>query len=388
MQVALFVLGFLLFIGLVLIHEFGHFRAARRHGVEVEEFGLGFPPRAWARKLKSGLVVSLNWLPLGGFVKLKGEHDADRRPGSFGAASLSAKVKILLAGVTMNLLAAVGLFMILAWLGMPKLIDRQFQIDRDAKIIQSQVMVGNIQPGSPAAQTGLVNYDIVEAMTYQNQMRSIKNIDDLRAVSSQFAGREVELQVKHKGQVTTKRTVLRDKQTVEASQATAEPKGYLGVEPREIQVMRGTWSAPLVALGLAKQLTVLTLQGIWHALAGLGSTIAGLVTGNQQARQSGQAQASNQVGGLITVGVALWNSGNLGFNFMFMLIAAISLTLAIVNLLPIPALDGGRLVTILTFRALRRRLTEQTEELIQAIGVLVVLVLIVLVTIVDVQRFA
>jgi regulator of sigma E protease len=109
MQVFLFIIAMLLFIGLVLVHEWGHYIAARRNGVDVEEYGLGFPPRAWGKKLKNGMVLSLNWLPLGGFVKLKGEYDADTRKGSFGAASLPAKTKILLAGVTMNLLVGLAL---------------------------------------------------------------------------------------------------------------------------------------------------------------------------------------------------------------------------------------------------------------------------------------
>ena len=81
MHILVFVFGILLFIGLVLVHEWGHFIVARRNGVDVEEFGLGFPPRAWSKKLKSGMRLSLNWLPLGGFVKLKGENDSDERKG-------------------------------------------------------------------------------------------------------------------------------------------------------------------------------------------------------------------------------------------------------------------------------------------------------------------
>src|SRR3989344_3348028 len=83
MQIAFFMLGFLLFVGLVLVHEWGHYLAAKRNGVKVEEFGLGFPPRAWGKKRKDGMILSLNWLPIGGFVKLKGEHDADTATGSW-----------------------------------------------------------------------------------------------------------------------------------------------------------------------------------------------------------------------------------------------------------------------------------------------------------------
>src|ERR1700754_4793476 len=106
MQGVLSILAIILFMGLIIVHEWGHYIAARRNGVEVEEFGLGFPPRAWGKKRKDGMVLSLNWLPLGGFVKLKGENDSDTRKGSFGAATLAVKSKVMLAGVGMNLLTA------------------------------------------------------------------------------------------------------------------------------------------------------------------------------------------------------------------------------------------------------------------------------------------
>src|SRR5713101_2521932 len=96
----------LLFSLLVILHEWGHFIAARRNGVEVEEFGIGFPPRVWGKKVRKTLY-SINLLPLGGFVRLKGEDTADNGPGTFGGASVAAKSKILLAGVGMNLLTAV-----------------------------------------------------------------------------------------------------------------------------------------------------------------------------------------------------------------------------------------------------------------------------------------
>src|SRR3712207_1395747 len=101
MSVLYFILGLLLFIGLVVFHEYAHYKAPGRSGVDVEKFGIGFPPMLWGKKLKDGMLFSINWLPLGGFVRLKGEHDADRSKRSFGAASTADKAKILLAGVGM-----------------------------------------------------------------------------------------------------------------------------------------------------------------------------------------------------------------------------------------------------------------------------------------------
>src|SRR5688572_29061807 len=99
MGIFLLIIGLILFIGLVVVHEFGHFIVARRNGVEVEEFGIGFPPRLYKRRMKGGYDFTINALPLGGFVRLKGEHDSAKQHGSFGVASLWVKVQIMTAGV-------------------------------------------------------------------------------------------------------------------------------------------------------------------------------------------------------------------------------------------------------------------------------------------------
>jgi regulator of sigma E protease len=158
------ILGFILFIGLVVFHEWGHFIFARRNGVEVEEFGLGFPPRAKKLAVRKGTLFSLNWLPLGGFVRLKGEHDMDVAPGSFGAATTAAKVKIMIAGVGMNLLAALVIFTVVALIGMPKLLDSQFTVKSDTKTIsqvhdKDVVLVDQVLKGGAAAAAGLKTND-------------------------------------------------------------------------------------------------------------------------------------------------------------------------------------------------------------------------------------
>jgi regulator of sigma E protease len=394
MQILLFILGIALFAGLVLIHEFGHFVVARRNGVDVEEFGLGFPPRALARKTKSGMILSLNWLPLGGFVKLKGEHDADESKGSFGAASLGVKTRILLAGVTMNALAGLLLLTILAVIGMPKLIDKsldgqdQFTVASDTKITRQDVLVGYISPGSPAEKAGLQSRDIIKSLSDGRSVRQVKTPDQLKAATLAYAGQQIHLNIERQGQNQLKTVALRTKKEVDASLRTNDPKGYLGVAPNLLEIRRSTWSAPVVAVGFTKQLVGLTFKGLGHALGGLGSIIAGGITGNRQARQNGQTEASSQVGGPVAIMAVLWGAGTLGFVFMLMIIAIISLTLALMNVLPLPALDGGRLfVTLLSRAVLRRPLSRKAEELVHGTGMAVLLLLIVLITVVDVHRF-
>ena len=393
MQVVLVVLGFILFIGLVLIHEWGHFIAARRNGVEVEEFGLGLPPRAWRRKLKSGMIMSLNWLPLGGFVKMKGEHDSDERPGSFGAASLRAKTKIMLAGVSMNLLAAVALLMVLAWLGIPRLItpdtvgEEQFTVASDTKVAHN-LWVDKVTPSSPAEKAGLAPRDFIKSISSSAQIREIKTQEDLPAATKAFAGQQVQLLVKRSGKEKIITATLRSVDEVEAARAGGSEIGYLGITTDDLQLYRSTWSAPIVALGLTKQITTLTFEGLAKAMSGLGSAIAGGLTGNEKARQHGQTKATEQVGGPVAIVAILWSGGSIGINFMIFFIALISLALALFNVLPVPALDGGRLAMILASRGiLRRPLSKKVEERLVGASMALLLILFVLITSVDVRRF-
>jgi len=376
MQILLFALGFWLFIGLILIHEWGHFIAARRNAVDVEEFGLGLPPRAWRKKLKSGMVISLNWLPLGGFVKLKGEHDSDDRPGSFGAASLWSKTKIMLAGVSMNLLAGLLLLTVVALMGMPKLIDNQFQVASDAKIIHQKLVVAETNPGSPAQQAGLATRDVIQKLSRDGQTYTINSPADLQAATKQFAGQTVKVEIKRGGKKQTKTVSLMDELP------------YLGIKYEPIEIYRSTWSAPIVAVGFTKQLFVLTFQGLGKALGGLGGYVAGILSGNDTSRDKGYVRATGEVGGPVAIGAILWGSGTFGLNFVLFIIAVISLTLALINILPLPALDGGRLtMTLISRGLLKRPLSKKTEERLVGASMALLLILFALITLVDVKRF-
>lgn len=370
----------MLFIGLVVIHEYGHFIMARRNGVEVEEFGIGFPPAFWTKRIKTpkgDYDFTLNALPLGGFVRLKGENDADKRPGSFGSARLKAKVQIMVAGVVMNLLAAFALLTFLALVGIPKLVDNQFTVDSDTKIVKQDVLVGYIEPESPAALAGLKSQDkllsIESAETPGQLLTTIDGSDSLPQATERLAGQRALVKYDRAGEKHQDIIQLRDKKEVEASKQTDEPKGYLGISPAEYIVRRSTWSAPVVAVGFMKQVTELTFKG-------LGTAIAGVFQGDG-------AKASAQVSGPVGIFVILKDGSMLGYQFTLMIIAVISLTLAIMNVLPIPALDGGRLFVTLLFRALNKPLTKRTEELIHGTGFAALMGLFVLITIVDVKRF-
>ncbi len=384
MSVLLLIIGIILFIGLVVVHEYGHFIAARRGGVDVEEFGIFFPPRLYKRKMKGGWNFTINLLPLGGFVKLKGEHDSDTEPHSFGAASLGTKVKIMVAGVLMNLVTALLLFTFLAVIGIPKIIDNQFTLASDTKIARQEVFLGFVEPGSPADKAGLQPQD--RLITVGGE--TITTPKELQEFTSDNAGEAIKVIYERNGDRKTVETTLLSEEKVQASREANEPKGYLGVSPTAFTLQRSTWSAPIVALGLTAQITQLTLEGLGKAVAGLGSIIAGIVTGNTPARQNGQEAASSQVSGPVGIFFILETGSSLGFQFMLFIIAIISLTLAIMNILPIPALDGGRLwMTLISRGIFKKPLSNKREEMINATGFFILLGLIILITIVDIKRF-
>jgi regulator of sigma E protease len=381
----LVVIGFICILLLVIAHEAGHFFAARRSGIEVEEFGVGFPPRAKVLAKKNGTEYTLNWLPLGGFVKLKGEHDSDTTEGSFGAARLRDKIKVMLAGVAVNFLIAYLLFTLIALIGMPKLVDNQFTVASDTKIVQQDVLVGFIDSDSPASAAGLESTDrirnVAEQSTPENpcadtntcQEFILREPAELSAATQALAGKTVTITVERSGAEEQLTATLLSEEEVQASRDSENPKGYLGVVPNEFVVQRSTWSAPIVGAGVTAQFTALTFNG-------LASIVTGLVRGDTQA-------ATEQVSGVVGVGYVFDSASFLGPVFMLMIVAVISLSLAIMNSLPIPALDGGRLFVTLLFRVLKKPLTKDLEEKIHGTGFALLMVLFVLITIVDVQRF-
>lgn len=387
MSVLLLILGIILFILLVVVHEWGHFIMARRNGVEVEEFGIFFPPRLFKYRTKGGWDFTINLLPLGGFVRLKGEHDSDTVKGSFGAASLWAKSKIMAAGVVVNFLVAVVLLAVLAVVGMPQLVPNQFTVKSDATVSRSELVVSYVEPNSPASKAGLKAGDQIQSMTAGTKAAIVNTPEALKTETKLNAGKTVKLDVTSKGTHRSLVATLRSAEVVAASQKTSEPKGYLGVAPSTYTLQRSTWSAPIVAVGLTGQFTALTFQGLGHAVNGLGSIIAGAVTGNTHARQNGQTKASEQVSGPVGVYMILQDGSLLGIQFVLFIIAIISLTLAIMNILPIPALDGGRLWITLFTRAIGRPLSARREEWINASGFMLLISLMILITVVDVRRF-
>ena len=394
MAIFILVLGILIFIGLIVIHEFGHFIVATRNGVEAEEFAIFFGPTLYKRKTKKGWTFRFNLLPLGGYVKLKGEHDSDTQKGSYGAASLYVKSKIMLAGVFANLIIGIFILLILAIVGMPKIIPNQFSIPSNEKVVSTKtalVEVGSILKDSPAAKAGLKPGDMLISIGVSNNVKKITNIYDLQSVTKEFAGQKVTIKYKRNSTEYSTSTVLNTTKEVESSYSKTHQKVYLGVSVGQyysgFTTVRYTWAAPIVALGTTKQVFYLTFKGLGTAIKGLGGIIAGASTNNQLARKNAQTTASSQLVGPVGIFVILKDGSAAGIYFMLFILAIISLTLAIMNVLPIPALDGGRFWLTLFTRGIKKPLSPKREELVNAIGMLLLLALLAVVTYLDIKRF-
>lgn len=378
------IIGLIVLVILVALHELGHAIVARRNGVRVEEYGIGFPPAAkkWRPKqsfLGKDVTFSLNWLPLGGFVRLKGEHDAARGAGTYGAASFWVKTKILLAGVAVNWLTAVVLFSVLAVVGLPKLLPHQVVLPFDNRVERSALTVGAVTKGSPAEQAGLQVGDQVLRVGDTK----VATPSELSAATKAQAGRSVEVVLVRGEETLTRQVTL---QTPEQ----AKNGGYLGVGPQQSEKIYATWSAPLLGLATTGQLTAETIKGVGDILAKTVTGTVGQLFGSAEQKQAAKADiaavGASVAGPVGILGVLFPSVLSSGLTHLVLLAALISLTLAVMNILPIPALDGGRWFTMAGFRLFKKELTKEREETIQATGFLVLMALTVLVTWSDIAK--
>lgn len=373
-------LGLFVLVVLIVVHELGHAVVARRNGVVVEEFGVGFPPRAWSRKLKNGILLSLNWLPLGGFVRLKGEHDSARGKGTYGQASFWVKTKILLAGVAVNWLVAALLFGVISIWGLPKIFPNQVVLPFDNTVVSSPLVVGVVTQDSPAELAGVKPGDEIVQVNDKN----ITTASELSEATKNLAGEEVIIQYNRAGESRSTVATLN-------THEQAQDGGYLGVGSQQTEAIRATWSAPILGVATAGQMTYEVIAGVGDILVkGVGG-LFGQFIGDETSRQAARddlAVVSESIAGPVGIlGVIFPSVLDAGLIQIMLLAAIISLTLAVMNILPIPALDGGRWFTMALFRLFKKDLTKEREENIQVIGFLLLMTLMILVTWSDVGKF-
>ena len=358
LQTLITLLLFVVVLGsLVLIHELGHFVVARLARIRVLEFGIGFPPRAKVLRSRGETLYTLNWLPIGGFVKLEGEDgEAPDDPRSFSAQGLPRKLVILVAGVVMNVVLAFVIFTGIAWLGSPYMGLRFFEV----------------QPGSPAAAAGLTSGDALVAVDGERYQfitgRSI--LDGLRA----RAGETITLTVDDPA------GVRRDVSVTLRDPATAAQQGTLGISQRE-RAWEGyfdgaTTTNPLpdaIAIGADQ-----TVNALGLILGGLGALVSSVAS-----NPTAPPPVAGPVGIATQIGDVFWNAGPI----LTLYVAGIlSANLALVNVLPFPPLDGGRMLIITLKRIFGTRISLRAEQLTYVVGFVFLFAFIIWVTGFDIIR--
>ena len=375
------IIGLISLTFLVALHELGHALAAKKNGVKLKEYAIGFPPRIKSFKAKTdkilpkGTKISIGAIPLGGFVRLQGEHDSDSKKGDYGAASFWGKTQILFAGVAMNWLVAFVLFTILAISGMPKLLPNQFYLSSDAKISGGGVQVSVISKDSPAEKAGLNKNDTLLEFNGQKVENSTKIRQDLK----NNAGKTVSLKISRNGKEISKSVKLNEKGN----------NGFLGAVLSDgMQKIHSTWSAPIVGLGTTVQFTGETFKGVGELFVNFFGGIFEKVIPNSDSQKNANTQLSKAgesvSGPVMVIGGIFPNIVSMGMDMILMLTAIISISLACMNVLPIPALDGGRWFMTFIFRVLLKKpLPKETEENINGWSFLALMGLSVLIIVLD-----
>lgn len=375
------IIGLISLTFLVALHELGHALAAKKNGVKLKEYAIGFPPRIRSFKAKTdkvlpkGTKISIGAIPLGGFVRLQGEHDSDSKKGDYGAASFWGKTQILFAGVAMNWLVAFVLFTILAIFGMPKLLPNQFYLSSDAKLSGGGVQVSVISKDSPAEKAGLNKNDTLLEFNGQKVENSTKIRQDLK----NNAGKTVSLKISRNGKEISKSVKLNEKGN----------NGFLGAVLSDgMQKIHSTWSAPIVGLGTTVQFTGETFKGVGELFVNFFGGIFEKVIPNSDSQKNANTQLSKAgesvSGPVMVIGGIFPNIVSMGMDMILMLTAIISISLACMNVLPIPALDGGRWFMTFIFRVLLKKpLPKETEENINGWSFLALMGLSVLIIVLD-----
>lgn len=352
---------FIVILGiLVFVHELGHFVVAKRSGMAVEEFGFGFPPRLFGIK-KGDTVYSINWIPLGGFVRIVGE-DGDNRdnPKSFGSKSFGRKIAVLVAGVVMNVLFAWVLISGGMIAGLPTVVEEGEQLPASAKLKDVSVAILEVAPGTPAEAAGLKVGDSI----YKVSDKMVGSIDDAQMFTKESAGRETNYVFKRGNDLIDK--------TITPRANPPEGEGSLGIVLASVGRVSYPWYEAIVR----------GFTATWNLLSATVSAFGDII---------GRAISGENVGNVLSgpVGIAVLTGdvADLGWIYLLQFTAVLSINLAIINAVPFPALDGGRVLFLIIEKIRGRKLPEKAEALANTAGFALLLMLMVFVTVKDFGRF-
>ncbi|MBP7966929.1 site-2 protease family protein [Candidatus Woesebacteria bacterium] len=348
---------FIILVILVLIHEFGHFIAAKKSGVYVEEFGFGFPPRLIGKKIGETLY-SFNLLPLGGFVRLFGEeyHEEGKKKETeipshraFINKKPWQKAIIIGAGVVMNFILGWALISYLFTVGTP---------------VPAGISIEQVQKGSPAATAGLKKGDKLEKIKVNGSEIMLKTTPDLVNAAKKYGDQEVDLYISRGGATNAIKITPRSK--------PPEGQGSLGIVINQlVETKKYPWyTAPFYGLIEAATMTKTILVELLKIPL-----------------QFFTAQKTNvEFSGPVGIAKIVGEARKYGINALLEITALLSLNLAVVNILPFPALDGGRMIFVFYEWITRKKPNQDLEKYLNLAGIIILLSLSALITIWDIQK--
>lgn len=364
---------------LVFVHELGHFLLAIRNGIKADEFGFGFPPRicgfyknektgkrefVWGGKdvVSKNTIYSLNWIPLGGFVKIKGEGGEEKQAkDSFASKGAWTRIKVLVAGVAMNFILAWFLLAIVFYIGMPEAIDEK-EIVSNSKVQVSQVI-----SGSPADEMGVLMGDemIGGCGLVSRECKVFRSVSDVQEFSQDNKGQRVGLKVMRREESVTLEGTIRLEHP--------EDEGPLGISltrttVRSYSLIESIWKGFLETIMIGFMVVKMFFM-----------LIKGIFVGSKVGMQD--------IAGPVGIAVLTKQVTELGIVYLLRFTAVLSINLGIINALPIPALDGGRILFILIEKIKGSPISQKFENLSHTIGFFLLITLMVVVTFKDFIRF-
>ncbi len=372
----------LLFLGvlivLIVVHELGHFLAAKMFGVRVEEFGIGYPPRALTLGKIGETVYSLNWLPFGGFVKIFGEGlgedvpESERRRALVSQAAWKQAV-VFVAGVTFNLLFAWFLFTVSFMLGAPVAVDeatiKSGEVSRSGPVLA----ISNVLPNSPADIAGLKSGDTISALASGDDDINNPLPSEVSAFMVSHAGEPVQVYYKRQMSVEKLEGQVDSVEITPSHGVIASKQGTPAIGIEMVLISAQGQSLPqAIVLGAKK-----TYAATKAIAIGTGQFIKSAVTGTANWQS---------VAGPVGIVTLVGDASSLGILHLLNFTAMISINLAIINMIPIPALDGGRLAFVAIESITRRKIHAGVAGALNILGFAAIILLMLVITYHDVIK--
>lgn len=350
---------FILILGLLIfVHEFGHFIMAKRFGLQVKEFGFGFPPRIFGIK-RGETIYSLNLIPLGGFVRILGEGgEEDKNPRSFASQKVGTRAKIIAAGVIMNFLLACLLLAIGFKIGLPTVLDEKGSTGRVRDV---KIQIIEVAKDSPAEKAGLKTGDQINGI----EGLVIDEIGIFQEKVKERAGKEIILNISRGTEEQEIKIVPRKN--------PPEGEGSLGIGVVKTGIISYPWYEAIY------RGVISTFSMVAAIFIAIGQIIKNLLI-------SGKAVGA-EFAGPVGIAVLTGQVVKMGFVYILQFTAILSINLAIINFLPLPALDGGRLLFLGIEKIRGQKVSPKVENAVHTLGFVLLILLMIFVTFKDVSRF-